>query len=95
VADLVALLMTVSGLVAVLSLLAWLARRVRRRGVGGTLMGPIDEIYNPGAHRSRFEIQAQARRGVALPSPDTGGDAGRPPPERAAGTSRSVETSGN
>lgn len=75
-AELVAFLVTASGLAAVLSLLVWLARRVRRRGVGGTLMGPIDEIYHPGAHRSRFEIQAQARRGVALPSPDTGGGAG-------------------
>lgn len=71
-AELVAFLIAAGGLAAVLGALALLARRIRRRGIGGAIMGPIDEIYHPGAHRSRYEIQAQSRRGVTLPSPDTG-----------------------
>lgn len=55
---------------AVLGAFVWLARRVRRRGVGGALMGPVDEIYHPAAHRFRLEIQVQAERMVPLPSPD-------------------------
>lgn len=72
-ADLVAFLITAGGLAAVLSALMWLARRVRARGIGGAIVGVADEIYNPAAHRSRFDIQAQAQRAVALPSPDAGG----------------------
>jgi len=75
-AELVAFLIAVGGLGAVLSALVLLGRRVRRRGIGGAIMGPIDEIYHPGAHRSRYEIQAQSRRAVTLPSPDTGPGSG-------------------
>jgi hypothetical protein len=41
---------------------AWLARRVRRSGVGAQVMGPIDEAWNPGAHRWRQEIEIQEQR---------------------------------
>ena len=58
------------GLVVVLGPFAWLARRVRRSGVGARLMGPIDEIYNPGAHRSRLELQVQEQRMAPRPSAD-------------------------
>ncbi|WP_432902034.1 hypothetical protein ACQP1S_00675 [Micromonospora matsumotoense] len=63
----VALLIVAGGLVVSLAGLGWFARRVRRSGVGGGLMGPIDEIYNPGAHRSRQEIQVQDERMEAPP----------------------------
>jgi hypothetical protein len=65
-------------LAAILGALVWLGRRVRRRGVGGGLMGPIDEIYHPAAHRFRFEVQVQEQRLVPLPA--TG--AAKPPPTR-------------
>ena len=43
---------------------AWFAGRMKRSGVGGGIMGPIDEIYRPTAHVSRIEIQVQDERGV-------------------------------
>ncbi|MEV4845311.1 hypothetical protein AB0K20_19130 [Micromonospora matsumotoense] len=63
----VALLIIVGSLVVILAGLVWLAHRVRRSGVGAGLMGPIDEIYNPGAHRAGQEIQVQDER-VEAPS---------------------------
>lgn len=66
----VALLIVVGSLVVILAGLIWLARRVRRSGVGARLMGPIDEIYNPGAHRSRLEIHVQDQRMEAPSSAD-------------------------
>jgi len=65
-----ALLIVIGSLAAILIGLIWLARRVRRSGVGARLMGPIDEIYNPGAHRSRQEIQVQDQRMEAPSSAD-------------------------
>jgi len=46
----------------VLAVLVLLARRVRRSGAGARLMGPIDEIYHPSAHRSRLRIEIQDER---------------------------------
>jgi hypothetical protein len=43
---------------------AWFAIRMKRSGVGGGIMGPIDEIYRPTAHESRIEIQVQEERGI-------------------------------
>jgi hypothetical protein len=70
VGEVLAFLVVAGGFAAILGAFVWLARRVRRRGVGGALMGPIDEIYHPAAHRLRFEIQVQEERMVPLPSPD-------------------------
>jgi hypothetical protein len=47
---------------AILGALVWLARRVRRSGVGANVMGPIDLIYNPGAARWRPEIEQHEQR---------------------------------
>jgi len=58
------------GFAVILGAVAWLGTRIRRRGIGGGLMGPIDEIYNPGAHRARLEIQTHEERMVPVPSPN-------------------------
>jgi hypothetical protein len=47
------------GLVVVLVPFVLLARRVRRGGAGARLMGPLDEIYNVGALKTRQEQQVQ------------------------------------
>ncbi|MET7747770.1 hypothetical protein [Micromonospora sp. NPDC005367] len=60
----------VGGLGVLLTGFAWLARRVRRSGVGAQIMGPIDEAWNPGAHRWRQEIEIQEQRML----PSTGAD---------------------
>ncbi|MEU4480852.1 hypothetical protein AB0F68_22780 [Micromonospora sp. NPDC023966] len=59
-----AVLLVVGCLAGVLALLAWLGSRVRRRGVGGDVMGPFDEIWHPAAHRFRAEIRVYGERVV-------------------------------
>lgn len=70
---LIGMLIVVGGLAAVLGGFVLLARRVRRIGVGGGLMGPIDEIYNPGAHRYREVIEIQASRAQPPATADSDG----------------------
>ncbi|WP_163507354.1 hypothetical protein [Fodinicola acaciae] len=53
-----------------MGLLVWLARRVRRRGVGDSVLSPIEEIWHPAIREYRFETQAQEERMVARTSPD-------------------------
>ncbi|MEO3928639.1 hypothetical protein ABGB07_32980 [Micromonosporaceae bacterium B7E4] len=68
-------------LAVVLRGLGWLVARARRRGVGRAVMGPLDEIYNPAAHRSHIEIQALAERRAPASTPGDGlrpGGADRP-----------------
>ncbi|WP_410822430.1 hypothetical protein [Micromonospora sp. 050-3] len=52
---------------AVLGTLWWLASRVRRRGIGGEVMGPFEEMWHPAAHRFRAEIRVQETRTVPMP----------------------------
>lgn len=33
-------------------------------------MGPIDEIYHPGAHRARLDLRTYEERMAPMPSPD-------------------------
>ena len=63
-----AFLMVAGGLVTILGAFVWLVRRVRRSGVGGGIMGPIDEIYRPTAQHVRHEIQANEERMEPLPA---------------------------
>ncbi|MEV6965358.1 hypothetical protein AB0M47_09600 [Hamadaea sp. NPDC051192] len=58
----------VGGFGVTLAGFVWFAAYVRRRGLGGGVLGPVDEIYRPTAHHVRFEIQAEAERGQ--PSPE-------------------------
>jgi hypothetical protein len=83
VVDFLAFLVVAGAAAAIMGGLAWLGSRVRRRGVGGAVMGPFDEIWHPAAHRFRFEIQVQEERMVPMPSPDdhwsrSRGEAGQP-----------------
>ncbi|MFI6065864.1 hypothetical protein ACIA47_11435 [Micromonospora sp. NPDC051227] len=52
---------------AVLGIFWWLAARVRRRGIGGEVMGPFEEMWHPAAHRFRAEIRVQETRTVPMP----------------------------
>lgn len=63
VGEFLAFVMVAGGFGTVMGAMVWLARRVRRRGVGGGLMGPLDEIYHPAAHRFRAEIQVAPTEG--------------------------------
>jgi hypothetical protein len=70
-ADLLVLLAVIASFGGSLVGLAWLATRVRRRGTGGgySLMGPFDDIWNPGALRARMEIEIHDERAAPSPSP--------------------------
>jgi hypothetical protein len=65
----VAVLGTLFGVVP--AALALVARRVRRRGIGGgfSLMGPFDVMWNPEAFNARMEARSQEERPAAAPSP--------------------------
>jgi hypothetical protein len=85
-----AVLVVAGGFAAVLCAVVWFGSRIRRLGIGGGLMGPLDEIYNPAAHRSRQDVQVQEQRQAPNPSADDrwrGGTgearwSGRPDPAR-------------
>ena len=51
-----------AGLALVVVGLAWLANRARRRNVGGSVLGAVDEVFHPAAYQPRIEIQVQAER---------------------------------
>ena len=65
-----AALLVLAGFATILWAFVLFARRVRRSGVGGGIMGPIDEVWHPAAHRFRQEIQVQDERVVPLPPAD-------------------------
>jgi len=69
--DLMAILMTAAVFGVALGGLAWIAARVRRRGVSGgySLMGVFDELWNPAAVHSRYEVVAQDEQPAPAPLP--------------------------
>ena len=69
-ADVVAWFASAAVLALVLVTLTGLARRVRRRGVGQELMGPVDMIYRPHTHEINQQIRQDEQRMVARASPD-------------------------
>lgn len=46
-----------------------LGRRARRRGIRGSVLAPLEEVWDPGAHLTTIEVQAQAEREAPAPSP--------------------------
>jgi hypothetical protein len=50
--------------------LAWVARQVRRRGVGGSFLSPIQDIWDPAAYRSDLEMETIIERQAPNPSND-------------------------
>ena len=54
---------------------AWPGRRARRRGIGGSVLAPLEEVWDPGAHRTHVEVQVLAEREAPAPLPG-----GRPSP---------------
>ncbi|MGY1620934.1 hypothetical protein ACI789_01910 [Geodermatophilus sp. SYSU D00965] len=48
---------------------AWLGARARRRGIGGSVMAPLEEVWDPVAHRTSVEVQVLAERAAPAPAP--------------------------
>ncbi|NYJ07182.1 hypothetical protein [Petropleomorpha daqingensis] len=66
-------LLAVGGLVVLVGVpvgFLLLGRRARRRGIGGSVLAPLEEIWDPVAHRTNIEIQVQAEAEAPAPSPD-------------------------
>ncbi|GAA2392479.1 hypothetical protein GCM10010170_105180 [Dactylosporangium salmoneum] len=55
------MLIVAAALAVVMGGCVLLARRIRRRGLGGGLMSVAEEIYLPSARRSRAVVQAEVR----------------------------------
>jgi hypothetical protein len=49
--------------------LVWLASRVRARGIGNAVLGPLEEIWHPEAHQKRIEVRVQEERVSPTRSP--------------------------
>jgi hypothetical protein len=41
---------------------AWLGRRARRRGIGGSVLAPLEEVWDPVTYRTNIEVRVQAER---------------------------------
>jgi hypothetical protein len=74
------MLLVGAALALILGAFVLLARRVRRRGLGGGLMNAAEEIYRPSAKRSREEIQAEVREAAPRPGDPLGRVPGPGPP---------------
>lgn len=53
-----------------LALLGWAAVRAKHRGLGGSFVGPFQEMFDPGAARAQIVIEQIAE----LPDPSDSGD---------------------
>ncbi len=67
-AELGALVAVVGGFAVLLGAFALFARRMRRRGLGGAIMGPLDEGWHPSGIKARMEVETREERGVSTPS---------------------------
>ena len=67
--DAALILAAVTALVVVPAGWAWLGVRARRRGIGGSVMAPFEEIWDPVAHRTQIEVQVHAERLAPAPAP--------------------------
>jgi len=66
----VALVLEMVGAVVVVpAVSAWLGLRARRRGIGGSVLAPFEEIWDPVAHRTHIEVQVQAEQRAPSPAP--------------------------
>ncbi|WP_424806872.1 hypothetical protein [Rhodococcus sp. 27YEA15] len=52
------------------TVLGWAALRAKHRGLGGSLVGPFQEMFDPGAARAQTVIEQMAE----LPDPADSGD---------------------
>ncbi|MEV6772438.1 hypothetical protein AB0N05_27770 [Nocardia sp. NPDC051030] len=64
--DLLALIVTIGLLV----LFGWAGIRAKHRGLGGSFVGPLQEMFDPGAARAQVVIEERAE----LPDPSDSGD---------------------
>jgi hypothetical protein len=69
VSQVYALLIMLSGLGLTLAGLTLLARRVRRRGVGHSVIAPFEIMWHPAGYDEHTEVSEQRGRKAPAPSP--------------------------
>jgi hypothetical protein len=69
VADALLALAALGALVLVPAGLLVLGRRARRRGLGHSVMAPLEEIWDPVVHRTNIEIEVHADQAAPAPAP--------------------------
>lgn len=47
----------------------WIAYRVRTRGIGGGILSPFQDIWDPTVHREQADFQVQLEREAPAPAP--------------------------
>jgi hypothetical protein len=67
--DLLPAAVTVAMFAVAIGGMLWLAGRVRRTGMGGSVLGPFQDMYDPAAYRSQIEIQVLTDRKAPSSSP--------------------------
>ena len=66
----VALVLEMVGAVVVVpAVSAWLGLRARRRGIGGSVLAPFEEIWDPTSHRTDVAVHQLAERRAPAPAP--------------------------
>lgn len=63
-------LLVLFAMIGPLAVFGWAAVRARRRGLGGSFVGPFQEMFDPGAARAQTVIEQIAE----LPDPADSGD---------------------
>ncbi|WP_036571584.1 hypothetical protein [Nocardia sp. BMG51109] len=63
-------LLSVGPIVLITGGFAWVTTRARRRGLGVSVIGPFQDIWDPGAGRTVLEIEVRAELRAPAPSPD-------------------------
>jgi hypothetical protein len=46
-----------------------LGRRARRRRIGGSVLAPFEELWDPASHRTNVEVHVLAERPATAPAP--------------------------
>jgi hypothetical protein len=68
-ADFLAFGLTIAMVGLIMGGFVWLASQVRRRGIGGGVMGPIQDMWDPITYHTNTEMHVQAERKTPAPSP--------------------------
>ncbi|WP_067564213.1 hypothetical protein [Nocardia acidivorans] len=70
----VALALAISPIVLFAAAFELIVHRARRRGIGGSVVGPFQEMWDPGSLRAQLTVETQAEEAAPNPSPDDGLD---------------------
>ncbi|MEV0468248.1 hypothetical protein AB0I30_32125 [Nocardia tengchongensis] len=68
--DVVAFAIAIAPIALVAGAFGLVVVRARRKRLGGSIVGPFQEMWDPGARRIQIEVETRAEDAVPAPSPD-------------------------